>query len=456
MPGGQHDAGGADEVVRSAEGDDTSSAGPPVQCLDEPPESLIVQVARSADALCDLQAAGEAVRRENAALKEKFNHCDQAVQLIYQACKASPDFKVQAAALKDDMAETSAMAAEISAGMNRIKAGEARVVMQIAENKATMASQDAVVLSECQELEAWFGSLEREHSAADYAAAAAAAGAPAAVAAAAAAMKEAAEHCERAAERNAELSHGQAQKDLCRSIAATFRRKVATMEAAEVEAKAVWMAEVEAKAVRMAEAEAKANAAADALLAEEAVEKAAAAASASKARRGKGKRKSKGKGKNSANAAAQAAANQAQANAAAQAAANRRLWQKAVTNRRLWQKAIRRVIAQARADAKATADNAAAAAKQRAVRERAGAAASAKAEPGYTPAGPSHKGPAVAWGEEAPDARDKAKRLTAKEASLEAAKKAEAEKRAEKDRKTAERLEQFRNVRIGESITSGK
>ena len=46
--------------------------------------------------------------------------------------------------------------------------------------------------------------------------------------------------------------------------------------------------------------------------------------------------------------------------------------------------------------------------------------------------------------------------IAAKEASIEAAKKAEAEKRAEKDRKTAERLEQFRNVRIGEAITSGK
>ena len=46
--------------------------------------------------------------------------------------------------------------------------------------------------------------------------------------------------------------------------------------------------------------------------------------------------------------------------------------------------------------------------------------------------------------------------ITAKEASIEAAKKAEAEKKAEKDRTMAERLEQFRNVRIGEAITSGK
>ena len=404
-----------------------------MRCLDEPPESLIVEVARSAETLCGLQAAGDAIGRENAELKERANRCDQVGKLLYQACKDSPEYMVQAAELKDQMASVAAEVAEVSAQMDRSKAKTAEMVMRSAKNKARLASQDARVLSMLHEMEAPFVSLE--HSAA-----------PGALvvrhpSGLATSMKEAAKYFEQAAE----LAHSPALKDLCRSKAATFRRKAATMEAAEVEAKAVRVAEAEAKAVWMAEAEVKANAAADALLAEEAVEKAAAAASAGKAR-GKGKRKSKGKGKNSANASAHAQANQAQADAAAQAAANRRLWQKA----------IRRVIVQARADAKATANNAAAAAKQRAVRERAGAAAAAKAEPGYTPAGPSHRGPAVAWGEEAPDARDKAKRLTAKEASIEAAKKAEAEKKAEKDRKTAERLEQCRNVRIGEAITSGK
>ena len=421
MGGGQHDAGVADEVVRTTEGEEASIAEPPPHFLDELPKDLVVQAVQSLNVtsspLCDLQAAGKAIHRGNAKLMESINHDKQAVQLVYQGYKGSPVNKVEAAELKDKMARAAADFAEVSATQDRIKAMEARLVMmQDAETKAEVhhaevmlhhaeakvARHDAEVLSQAKRglarhvLGSWEHTAPLLH------------------------RKAAAKLWERAAE----LSLGPAQKDLCRSKAAAHRRKIPAKEAAEVKT----------KAVRMAEAEAKANAAADALLAEEAVEK-AAAASAGKAR-GKGKSKPKGKGKRSGNAVAQA--------------------DKAEVCRRHWQKAIRLVIAQARADAKATADNAAAAAKQRAVRERAGAAASAKAEPGYTPAGPSHKGPAVAWGEEAPDARDKAKRLTAKEASIEAAKKAEAEKKAEKDRKTAERLEQFRNVRIGEAITSGK
>ena len=424
MGGGRHDAGVADEVVHTTEGEKASIAEPPPQFLDELPKDLVVQAVQSLNVtsspLCDLPAAGKMVSRVNAELKENINQYKHAVQLLHQGCKGSPESEVEAAELKEKMARVlAADVAEVTATQVRIKSMEARLVMhdaagfemlQDAETKAKVARHDAEVLSQAKSGLARHVLGSWEHTAAD--------------------MTAAAELWERVAE----LSLGSAQKDLCRSNATAYRRKIPAKEAAEVKT----------KAVRMAEAEAKANAAADALLAEEAVEK-AAAASAGKAR-GKGKSKPKGKGKRSGNAAAQAAANQAQADAAAQAAANRRLWQKA----------IRRVIAQARADAKATADNAAAAAKQRAVRERAGAAAAAKAEPGYTPAGPSHKGPAVAWGEEAPDARDKAKRLTAKEASIEAAKKAEAEKRAEEDRKTAERLEQFRNVRIGEAITSGK
>ena len=57
--------------------------------------------------------------------------------------------------------------------------------------------------------------------------------------------------------------------------------------------------------------------------------------------------------------------------------------------------------------------------------------------------------------EAAPDARDKAKRLTAKEASIEAARQAEVKKKAEEARKTAERLEQLRMIAIGDAITSG-
>ena len=94
-----------------------------MQCLDEPPESLTVQVARSVDTLCDLQAAGKAIGRENAELKEAFNRYDQAVKLVYQGCKASPEYMVQAAELKDKMASVpweAAAFAEVSA-QNRIQ-----------------------------------------------------------------------------------------------------------------------------------------------------------------------------------------------------------------------------------------------------------------------------------------------------------------------------------------------
>ena len=149
MSGRQHDAGGADEVERCAEGEDTSSVGPPVRCLDEPPESLIVQVARSVDTLCDLQAAGKAIGRENAELKEAFNRYDQAVKLVYQGCKASPEYMVQAAELKDKMASVpweAAAFAEVSA-QNRIqdlcrsKTAELRrkaALMEAADRKAAI------------------------------------------------------------------------------------------------------------------------------------------------------------------------------------------------------------------------------------------------------------------------------------------------------------------------------
>ena len=418
MGGGRHDAGVADEVVHTTEGEKASIAEPPPQFLDELPKDLVVQAVQSLNVtsspLCDLPAAGKMVSRVNAELKENINQYKHAVQLLHQGCKGSPESEVEAAELKGKMARVlAADVAEVTATQVRIKSMEARLVMhdaagfemlQDAETKAKVARHDAEVLSQAKSGLARHVLGSWEHTAAD--------------------MTAAAELWERVAE----LSLGSAQKDLCRSNATAYRRKIPAKEAAEVKT----------KAVRMAEAEAKANAAADALLAEEAVEK-AAAASAGKAR-GKGKSKPKGKGKRSGNAVAQA--------------------DKAEVCRRHWQKAIRLVIAQARADAKATADNAAAAAKQRAVRERAGAAAAAKAEPGYTPAGPSHKGPAVAWGERAPDARDKAKRVTAKEASIEAAKKAEAEKKAEEARKTAEdearKLEQLRMIAIGEAIISGK
>ena len=59
---GRHAAGGADESSRSAEGEDASIAEPPVQCLDDLPQDLILQVVKSTDtsALCDLKAVGKA------------------------------------------------------------------------------------------------------------------------------------------------------------------------------------------------------------------------------------------------------------------------------------------------------------------------------------------------------------------------------------------------------------
>tara|TARA_B100000795_G_C22774504_1_gene429376 strand:- start:949 stop:1764 length:816 start_codon:yes stop_codon:yes gene_type:complete len=61
MSGGHH-ASAADEVcVGSAEGEDASIAEPPVKCLDELPEDMIVQVVKSTDlsALCVLKAVGK-------------------------------------------------------------------------------------------------------------------------------------------------------------------------------------------------------------------------------------------------------------------------------------------------------------------------------------------------------------------------------------------------------------
>ena len=473
MSGGQHDA---DEVVRSAE---TSADASIVAALVEAvhwqlPEDRIVQVVQSTDtsALCDLQAAGKALSRESAELKKVVKHYEQVVQLVYKdealqsRCKALSKNKVEAAEIKDKMTRVAANFAEVSASMDKM-------VMQDAKSKAKVASHDAEVLSHCQALEARPGSWE--HSASFI---------PSMIPRLLRTRFSFWELTAKYWELTAELSLVIAKQNTaleqlalrtalrggrggpatlgrlvpCKSKAATFSRKAATMEATEAEAKAVVMAEVEAKA----------NAAADALLAEEAAEKAAAA--------GKARGKPKDKGKSSGNAAKAALRRLEQALPRLQglerdlrevnrsAASNKRAAERAAgrevhARRRVLQKAFsgfRLVIAQARADAKATAVNAAAAAKQRVVREQAEAAEAAKVEPGYTPAGPSYKASAVAWGEEAPDARDKAKRLAAKEASIEAAKKAEAEKKAEEARKTAERLEQCRNIRIGEAIASGK
>ena len=54
--------GDADEVVRSAEGEAASTVELKVQCLDDLPDDLLLQVVKSTDtlSLCDVKAVGEA------------------------------------------------------------------------------------------------------------------------------------------------------------------------------------------------------------------------------------------------------------------------------------------------------------------------------------------------------------------------------------------------------------
>ena len=234
---------------------------------------------------------------------------------------------------------------------------EAKAARQDAEIKAREARHDAEVLSKAPEDQS--GSWEQS----------------------VAKMKEVA--C--SWEREAELSLGPAQKDLCRSKAATYRRKAAIwgLKFAEAEAKqavvmveaeakaAAWLRRAEAEAVVRAEKEAKVNAAADALLAEEAAEKAAAAAM--KARdKAKRKAKGKGKGKSTGNAAAQPAATAEQE---AAAAARRAMHIAAHDAHEEAEQLAKRLLALKH--------------EQRSKDER--IARSRRAAPAYTKAGPSHK-----------------------------------------------------------------
>ena len=68
----------------------------------------------------------------------------------------------------------------------------------------------------------------------------------------------------------------------------------------------------------------------------------------------------------------------------------------------------------------------------------------------------SHREPAAVWAEEPPDAGEQAKRLAEKAASLDAAAAAAAEKRARLERETRARLEQLRNLALGEAIGGAK
>ena len=94
--------------------------------------------------------------------------------------------------------------------------------------------------------------------------------------------------------------------------------------------------------------------------------------------------------------------------------------------------------------------------KQREVRRQAEAAAAAKQPRAYTAAGQSHREGAPKWGDEVPDAGDKAKRDATREASKEASAKRRAEKKAAERANVEHRLRQFEQIRIGEAIGGSK
>lgn len=119
-----------------------------------------------------------------------------------------------------------------------------------------------------------------------------------------------------------------------------------------------------------------------------------------------------------------------------------------------WQSWCRRALKQARADAAASAELAAEAARQRAVREDAAATAASKSERAYTQAGPSHQSAPVAWvaDEATGDAGAQAKRCSEKAASIEAARAAAETKKAAAEREAEAERERLRYLQIGEDI----
>jgi hypothetical protein len=102
-----------------------------------------------------------------------------------------------------------------------------------------------------------------------------------------------------------------------------------------------------------------------------------------------------------------------------------------------------------------TARNVEEAERQRGVRRQAKATAAARQLRAYSTAGPSHREGAPRWGDEVPDAGDRAKSDANRAASKEAKAKRRADKKAAARAELEHRVWQFEQIRTGEAIGSG-